>query len=81
MIFANDDFDINAEVVFVSNDLGHSTARLLRCSRPVGYLDIDHNIFQIGPVISARHFFTKNAVLGRSRRRSSVVGRSPTSVV
>src|SRR5579872_5075985 len=36
VMFADDDFDIDAEVIFVSENLDDSAAWLLSCRRPVG---------------------------------------------
>ena len=74
MVFANDDFDINAEVLFVSDNLEYASARLLCRGWPVGDLNIDDDVFEIAPVAVAGGFFTENAMLGG--RASSVVGRA-----
>src|SRR5207248_1348560 len=74
MVFANDDFDINAEVLFVSDNLEYASARLLCRGWPVGDLNIDDDVFEIAPVAAAGGFFTENAVFGS--RATCVVGRA-----
>src|SRR5437016_6135386 len=74
MVFANDDFDINAEVLFVSDNLEYASARLLCRGWPVRDLNIDDDVFEIAPVAAAGGFFTENAMLGS--RATCVVGRA-----
>src|SRR5579864_1189072 len=75
MIFANDDLDINAEIVFVAQDFYDTTAWILRRGWPVRDLDVDDHVFEISPVAAVCGFFAENAMLGRTRRWSLVVGR------
>ena len=62
VMLADHDLDIGAEVVFVTDNLHHSTARILSGRWPVGDLDIHDDIFQIVPIGAARSFLTQYAV-------------------
>ena len=62
MKFADDDFDVDAEIVFVAEDLDHASARILRGRRPVGDLDVDDDAFEIVPFGAAGGFFAQNAI-------------------
>src|SRR6185312_13978440 len=61
VVLANDDFDVDAEVVFEPEDLDHFTARVLRARRPLDDFDIDHHALKIGLLRSAG-FFANHAV-------------------
>ena len=62
--FADDDLDIDAEIVFVAQDLDHSSPRILGGRGPVGDFDIHHYVFQIVPFGAASGFVAQNAVDG-----------------
>ncbi len=53
MVLADDDLDIDAEIVFVAEYLDHAAARILRGRRPIGDLHIDHQAFQVVPLAAA----------------------------
>ena len=53
VVLADDDLDIDAEVVFVAENLDHAAARILRRGWPVGDLDIHHQAFQVVPFADA----------------------------
>src|SRR5438552_8739794 len=62
--FADDYFDIHAEIVFMSENLDYTTARALGFGRPVGNFDVHHNTFQVIPRVGAPScFFAENAIL------------------
>ena len=71
---ADHDFDIDAEIILVPEDFSHTPTGILRGCRPVRDLDINHNVFEISPVGTARGFFAEDAMLGF--RRTSFVVRS-----
>ena len=61
MVLADHDFNIQAKIIFVAQYLDYTSARILRSRRPVGDLDINHNVFQIvWP--GALYFFTQHAM-------------------
>ncbi len=62
MKFADDDFDINAEVVLVAENLDHFAAGVLRGAGPVSDFDVDDNIFEIIPVGAASDFIAEDAI-------------------
>ena len=64
MEFANDDFDVDAEVVFAAEDFGDASAGILRGGGPVGDFDVDDYAFEIVPVGVAGGFFAQHAVDG-----------------
>src|SRR5437763_14757763 len=74
MMFANDYFDINAEVIFISHNLEYASAWLLCRSWPIGDFNIDDNAVEIAPIAATGGFVTENAVFGS--RASSVVDRA-----
>ena len=83
--FANDNFDVHAEIVLIAQNFDDAAPRILRCRRPVGDLDINGNVFQIAPVSPASGFVAKNSVArfpcvrpGDSRPRL-FLGRRPRS--
>ena len=80
VVFADDDFYVNAKVVFVPQNFDDPSSRLLGRRRPVGDLNINDDVFQIAPLTSAGGFFTQNAMFG-TRRASSVTGIAPRSFV
>ena len=49
VVLADDDLDIDAEIVFVAEDLDDAAARILGGRGPVGDLAIDDQAFQILP--------------------------------
>ena len=50
MKFANHDFDVHAEIVFLAQNLDHASARILRGRRPIGDLDVHYHAIQILPI-------------------------------
>src|SRR6185312_2417195 len=62
VMFADDDFDIDAEVIFVSKYFHYAAARMLSCRRPVGDFYIDHDVFEIAPVAAASGFVAQNTM-------------------
>ena len=44
---SNNYFDIDAEIILIPENLSDSAASVLRCTWPVGDLDVDHYIFKI----------------------------------
>src|SRR5262249_10844063 len=61
--FTNDDLDIDAEVVLVTENFDDAPARVLRRRRPICDLHLDDDPFKIGPVRAAG-LFAKDAVTG-----------------
>ncbi len=61
---ANDDFDIDAEIVFVAENLNHSSARILGGRRPVSDFDIDDYAFEVVPFGAAGGLLAQNAIDG-----------------
>jgi len=55
-MFANDDLDVDAEVIFISDNFSDSSARLLCRRRPVGDLNIHHNSVEIAPIAATGGF-------------------------
>ena len=53
MELADDDLDIDAEVVFVAEDFDHAPARIFGRRRPVGDLDLDDHVLQVAPLAAA----------------------------
>ncbi len=49
-MLADDDLDIDAEIVFVAEDLHHSALGILRRRRPIGDFYIDGDAFEIIPL-------------------------------
>ena len=77
MMLADHDLDVDAEIVFVAQNLHHPPARVLRGRRPVGDLDIHHDVFQVIPGCAPRRFLPQHAMrtsscpqVAPSRRRS-----------
>ena len=62
VMLADHDLDVRAEIVFVAQNLHHAPARILRGRRPVGDLNVHHNIFQIVPGGAPRRFLAQHAV-------------------
>src|SRR5579872_2448366 len=62
MKLADDDFDINTEVVLVTQNLNHSASRILRCRGPVSDCDIHNNALEIVPFGAAGRFIAENAI-------------------
>jgi len=56
MKFANDDFHIDTEIIFIAQDLNHSSPRILGGRRPVGDFDIHNHAFEIVPFGTTRGF-------------------------
>ena len=54
MKLANDDFDIDAKVVFIAENLDHAPARIAGRRRPLGDLYFDDHAFQIAPLVLSR---------------------------
>ena len=61
VVLANDDLDVDAEIVLVAEDLDHAAARVLGRRRPVGDLDVHHQAFEVVP-FTAMCFLAENAV-------------------
>ena len=75
VVFADNDFDIHAEIVFIAENLNHAPSRIL-CSRwPIRDLNINDDVFKIGPFGAHGYSFAQYAMFG-FRRWSFVVGRS-----
>src|ERR1700744_54329 len=73
--FANNNFDIDAKIVLVAQDLDHPAARTLGRRWPVGDLHLDHHAFQVAPLVPAG-LLTENTIplgmlLSRPPRRSA----------
>ena len=49
MEFANDDFDVYAEVVLVAEDLDDFATGILSGAGPVGDFDVDYYVFKVVP--------------------------------
>ena len=49
VVLANDDLDIDAEIVFVAEDFDDAAARIFGCGGPVGDFAIDDQAFEIFP--------------------------------
>src|SRR5579872_1996242 len=64
MEFADDDFDVDAEVVFAAEDFDDASAGRLSGRGPVGDLYVDDCAFEVGPVIVAGDFVAEHAVDG-----------------
>ena len=63
MEFADDDFDIDAEVVFIAENFDDPSTRTLSCGGlPFGDFDIDDYAFEILPFGAAGSLFAKNSV-------------------
>ena len=62
--FANDNLDVDAEIIFVAQDLNHSSSRILGGRRPVGDFDIHDYAFEIVPFGAPSGFVAQNAVDG-----------------
>src|SRR5579863_4861010 len=65
--FANDNLDVNTEIVFVAQDLNHSSARILRGRGPVGDFNIHDDAFEIVPFRAPSGLVAQNAVNGLPR--------------
>ena len=64
MEFADDDFDVDAEVIFAAKDFQDASARGLPRRGPVGDFDVDDYAFEVGPVIVMGGFVAKNSIYG-----------------
>ncbi len=64
VVFADDDFDIHAEIVFIAQNLNHPSARVLRSRGPIGDLHVNDNVFKIAPVSAAGSFRPQDSMLG-----------------
>ncbi len=53
VVLADDDLDVNAEIVFVADDLDDAAAGILGGGGPVGDLAIDDETFQVFPGTAA----------------------------
>ena len=73
---ADHDLDIRTKIVFVTQNLNHASARILRGRGPVGDLDVYHDIFHVVPSGAARGFLSQHAVrfLSLLARVSASVG-------
>jgi hypothetical protein len=58
MELADHDFDVDAEIIFPAEDFCDASSRILRRRGPVGDFYIDHNAFEVGPVLIAGDFFS-----------------------
>src|SRR6478672_5944560 len=47
MVLADHDFNIQAEIIFVAQNLDDTAAWIVRGGRPISNLDVNHNIFQV----------------------------------
>ena len=54
MVLANDDLDIDAEIVFVAKNLDDAPLGIVRGRRPARDLDIDYHSFEIVPFPAMR---------------------------
>src|SRR6185369_1148373 len=63
MVFANDDLDVDAEIIFVAQYLDNTAPWVLGSARPVGDFDIDHNTFQVFPIGVVSNFITDDPML------------------
>ena len=52
--FADHDFDIDSEIIFLAENFDYAAARILRGAGPVGDFYINDHAFQILPVCVAR---------------------------
>ena len=59
--FADDDLDVDAEVVFVAEDFENAAARALGGGGPFRDLDFDDYVFEVGPFATTR-FGTEDAI-------------------
>src|SRR5579863_542854 len=62
MKFADDDFDVDAEVVFATEDLDNFAACALGGGGPVGEFDVDDYAFEFRPVRVAGSFLAEDSV-------------------
>ena len=62
MKLADRDFNVDAEVVFPSENLDDAPPRILRRRRPVSNLHIHHHAFQIIPLRPPRHLVAQHAI-------------------
>src|SRR3954471_23587176 len=62
-ILADDDFYVNPEIIFVSEDLDDPAAWILGCGWPVGDFYIYDYVFQVFPV-AACGFISQHPVAG-----------------
>jgi hypothetical protein len=60
--FADDDFDVDAEVVLAAEDLRDTAARALRRTRPVGDFYVDHHAFEVDVVVVAGGLVAQDSV-------------------
>ncbi len=51
VVLADDDLDVDAEIIFIAENLDHSAARILRRRRPLRDLDLDNHAFQVIPFL------------------------------
>ena len=68
MELADHDFDVDAEIILIAENLDHPAARILGRGGPVGDLDINHDIFQIVPVGAPCGFVAEHTMNGSSVR-------------
>ncbi len=61
VVLADDDLDIDAEVVFIAENFDHSPARILGSGGPVGDLDVDYQAFEVSP-LAAAGFVAQDAI-------------------
>src|SRR5262249_25075077 len=62
VVLANDDFDVNAEIIFIAENLNHASARILGGSGPIGNLHIHYDSIQI-PQLAPPRLFAEDAML------------------
>jgi hypothetical protein len=56
--FADDDFDVDAEIILETDDLDDFAAGVLSGAGPVGDFDVDYDIFEVVPGGAAGGSFT-----------------------
>ena len=54
MMFADDDFDIDTEVVLIAENLEDAAARIAARTRPLGDFDIDYQALEVVPLTAMR---------------------------
>src|SRR6266480_2122484 len=62
MKLADDDLNIHSKIIFISNNLNHAPASILRGTRPISDLDIHHNILKIVQIQTSGNFIPQHAI-------------------
>ncbi len=62
MMLADDNFDIDSEIVFIAKDLEDAALGILSRSRPIGDLHVNSNAFQIVPLGASMCFRAHHAM-------------------